>query len=70
MDSREVFEKETSEGVIRPWSWEPRLPRLNSDAKTPMRLPSELRRRLEPPWEIKFVSAVSTGWSEPLRVGS
>ena len=49
MDSREVLEKEISDGVGRACSCELRFPRRNSDANTPMRLPSELRRRVEEP---------------------
>lgn len=49
MDSRDVLEKETSDGVVRPWSCELRFPRLKSAAKTPMCLPSELRRLAHAP---------------------
>lgn len=70
MDSRDVLENDTSDGVVRPWSCELRLPRRNMDANTPMRLPSELRRRVEPRLDVAAVSTVSTGCSEPLRVGS
>jgi hypothetical protein len=71
MDSREVLEKEISDGVGRACSCELRFPRRNSDANTPMRLPSELRRRVEEPgFEVAKVSVVSMGCSEPLRVGS
>src|SRR5262245_8457345 len=71
MDSRDVFENETSsDGVVRPWSWDLRFPRLKKDAKTPMRFPSELRRRSAPFLEVAAVSAVSTAWRDPLAVGS
>lgn len=70
MDSRDVLEKDISDGVVRPWSCELRFPRRNKDANTPMRLPSELRRRVEPRLEVVAVSTVSTGCSEPLRAGS
>lgn len=71
MDSRDVLENEISDGVGRAWSCELRLPLRKRDANTPMRLPSELRRRVEEPcFDVTKVSAVSTGCSEPLRVGS
>jgi hypothetical protein len=71
MDSREVLEKEISEavGVVLPWSCELRFPLRKKDAKMPIRLPSELRRRFKPRLDV-VVSTVSTAWSEPLRKGS
>lgn len=62
IDSRDVFEKDTSDGVVRPWSCEFRLARRNNEAKIPIRLPSELRlRMLEPCLDVTVVSMVSMG---------
>jgi hypothetical protein len=71
MDSRDVLEKEISEavGVVLPGSWELRLFLRKKDAKIPIRLPSELRRLVEPRLEF-VVSTVSIAWREPLRNGS
>jgi hypothetical protein len=64
-----VFENETSDGVVLPWSWELRFPLRKKDAKIPIRLPSELRRRVDPRLE-GVVSTVSIACNEPLRKGS
>ena len=70
MDSRDVLEKEASDGVARPWSCELRFPRRNKDARMPMRLASELRRRAEARLEMGLVSTGSTVCREPLFLGS